>query len=238
MVHNYHLLILCVAVIWYTGHGERETGNWCFQDGVISFEDIFILYMKHFQGKLLNLTCDCSYSSRWAEQCAKKLDEIGIASCGHHTREQGILIRVFCSCEKDQQATMLTYCNEGVVVENELPWYYNSKKLTSAQTTLSADFTDIRCQKRPEENCEIPPHLTWMDCIIKIRYIYLVQGHVNNRGRLEAAWLYVLVDKEKQEGLMEDDFTFNDAKCYGRILCSGYGKVPPEEVQENIQYYY
>ena len=65
-----------------------------------------------------------------------------------------------------------------------------------------------------------------------------MQGHVNNRGRLEAAWLYVLVDKEKQEGLMEDDFTFNDAKCYGRILCSGYGKVPPEEVQENIQYYY
>ena len=77
------ILYTCIALIWYTGHGEKATGNWCFKVGVISFEDLFALYMDHFRGKVLTLVCDCSYSGSWVEQCAMKLDEIGIPSCGH-----------------------------------------------------------------------------------------------------------------------------------------------------------
>uniref|UniRef100_A0A1X7VFE7 Uncharacterized protein n=1 Tax=Amphimedon queenslandica TaxID=400682 RepID=A0A1X7VFE7_AMPQE len=55
----------------YTGHGEKDTGNWCFKDGVISFNDIFELYINHFKGKPLSITSDCSYSGNWINECGK-----------------------------------------------------------------------------------------------------------------------------------------------------------------------
>ena len=215
-----------IALIWYTGHGEKATGNWCFKDGVISFEDLFALYMDHFRGKVLTLVCDCSYSGRWVEQCAKKLDEIGIPSCGHHTRDQGILIKVYCSCKSDQKSEMLVFCNEGVFTESGILWYRSDKQLTAGQQAFGANFCIIRCRKKPEETCEVLPHHTWMERLFLGPYVYLVRG----KDKDKPAWYYVLVDKEK-----EDDFKAKvatgtiDVADYGKIICSGWGENPPAE---------
>ena len=219
-----------VAIIWYTGHGERGTGNWCFKDGVISFEEVFALYMNHFKGKVLTLVCDCSYSGSWVEQWARKLDEIGVPPCGHHTREQGIFIKVFCSCEGDQQATWLTYSEEGVYVDEKiLKSVQIGKKLTSGQTAYGKCFTCIRCRKTSDEECEVPPHHTWVDRIINADYVYLVRGHDKDRP----AWHYVLVDKEKVEEFKDQVTTGRiDLAEYGKILRSGWGNNPSEELKE------
>ena len=218
-----------IAQIWYTGHGERGTGNWCFQDGVISFEDIFALYMDYLRGKLLTLICDCSYSGSWVEQCAKKLDEIGIPSCGHHTREQGILINVYCSCRHDQQATMLSFCEKGVFIEDGTLWYDLGKKLSESQHPSGINFTNIRCRR--DEECEIPAHHTWMDRIFNGTYLYLVRG----KDKDKPAWHYVLVDKEKENQFRAQVATGKiDVAEYGKVLYSGWGKDPPEEKEKQI----
>ena len=189
--------------------------------------------MDHLKGKVLTLVCDCSYSSSWGKQCARKLDEIGIPSCGHHTREQGILIKVFCSCKGDQQATWLTYSEEGVYLNDELRLNFQSgKKLTSGQTAYIENFTDIRCRKKSDEECEVLPHHTWVDRIINtLNYVYTVRG--KDRGR--QAWHYVLVDKEKVEEFKAQVATgYIDVAEYGKVLHSGWGENPSKEIEEQI----
>ena len=196
---------------------------------MISFEDIFALYMDHFRGKVLALVCDCSYSGSWVEQCAKKLDGIGIPACGHYTREQGILMKVYCSCKDDQQATMLAYCEEGVLVEEGILWYYYGKKLSENQQTMGFDFTNIQCRR--EEECEVPAHHTWMDRAINSPYVFLVRGKDGDKP----AWHYVLVDKEKVEQFKAKIKTGNiDVANYGKVLYSGWGKDPPKEKIKQI----
>ena len=55
IINTYNYANNFSATLWYTGHGERGTGNWCFKDGVITFEDIFGLYMDHMRGKRLTI---------------------------------------------------------------------------------------------------------------------------------------------------------------------------------------
>ena len=218
-----------IVVLLYTGHGERGTGNWCFNDGVISFEDIFALYMDHFRGKVLTLVCDCSYSGNWAEHYAKKLDEIGIPSCGHHIREQGILIKVVSSCKDDQQATMLAYCEEAMYVKEGTLWYRIKKKLSESQHTAGDDYTAIQCRKDGE--CEIPAHHTWMDRFFNGNYLYLVRGKDGGKP----AWHYVVVDKKKENHFKTQVATGHiDVAEYGKILCSGWGEDPPKEKKKQM----
>ena len=199
---------------------------------MITFEDIFGLYFDHFRGKVLTLVCDCSYSGNWVAQCAKKLDEIGIPSCGHYTREQGILINVYCSCRDDEQASMLAFCEEAAFVnEKKELWYRLGEKLSSGQQTKGASFVVVRCRKKPEEACEIPPHHTWMDRLFNGPFLYLVRG--KDKGR--PAWHYVLVDKEKEEEFKAQVKTGTvDVANFGKILHSGWGEDPPKEKKKQI----
>lgn len=57
---------------------------------------------------------DCSHSGQWAIDCAKILDNFGIPPCEHGAREQGVLIKVFASCEADQEAVEPCYSVEGM----------------------------------------------------------------------------------------------------------------------------
>ncbi len=57
-------------MLYYTGHGEVGTGNWCFADGILSLEEVLELlpsgnYYPH-------IFCDTCYSGRWANACANK----------------------------------------------------------------------------------------------------------------------------------------------------------------------
>jgi len=68
--------------IYYTGHGNRD-GNWCFHDGIITFDNINDLVVKH-QGPSwwTKIYCDCCYSGQWAKLAAGKHALTVLAACG------------------------------------------------------------------------------------------------------------------------------------------------------------
>ena len=232
-IYDHLLLFIYTVVLWYTGNGERNTGNWCFKDGVITFENIFGLYMDCLRRKRLTVVSDCSYSGNWINHCIAKLDELDIPSCGHHTREQGILLRIFCSCQANEEATVMAYINEAVILNNEGRLIFRTpKKLSSEQATSWGDFRDIRCGKVADEQCEISS--SWEDRLTG-KPVYLVRG----KDRGWEAWHYVLVDKDKV-----DDFKAKiasgtiDVAEYGKVLRSGWGKDPPKDVERMIDLQY
>ena len=57
-------------MLYYTGHGEKGTGNWCFEDGKISIETILdILPKGTYYPMIFSDTC---YSGHWANFCLEK----------------------------------------------------------------------------------------------------------------------------------------------------------------------
>ena len=236
------------AWIYYTGYGEKGTGNWCFKDGTITFQDIFTLYNKYLKGKLLYITTDCSYSGQWVVECAKCLDEMRIGACGHQTREQGILIKVFASCQPHQKATSGSYVTQEGIYYNET-WnsigVYSNKKLSDTQTSYGCDCTKTKCLQLegPTSPCRLPDipakcSWKWQDVVATdwenrpVSLIYTVRGQ--DRGR--NAWHTVLAERA-----LLDDFNLKiksgniDVADYGYVIKSGWGEDPPKAILEAIE---
>ena len=57
-------------ILYYTGHGEIGTGNWCFADGTISIQEI--LDMRPEGTHYPMIFSDACYSGHWANFCLKK----------------------------------------------------------------------------------------------------------------------------------------------------------------------
>ena len=57
-------------MLYYTGHGENGTGNWCFADGKISIREI--LAMRPEGSYYPMIFSDTCYSGHWANFCWKK----------------------------------------------------------------------------------------------------------------------------------------------------------------------
>ena len=57
-------------MLYYTGHGEICTGNWCFDDGTISIQEIFNMVPEgYYYPMIFSDTC---YSGHWANFCISK----------------------------------------------------------------------------------------------------------------------------------------------------------------------
>ena len=226
--------LLNLALIHYTGHGEKNTGNWCFKDGVITFQDIFGLYMDCFRGKRLTIHSDCSYSGNWIKDCVKTLDDLAIPSCGHYTRKERILLRVFCSCRADEEATVLCYITEANRFDenNKLVVTDYNKTLSSGQTTKLGDLTQIRCSKTTTETCEVDSTCTWEDRIFRKGHrVYLICGKENDKQ----AWYYILVNEDKLEHFKTQLCTgIMKLVKYGTILYSGWGQDPPQDIVHKV----
>ena len=151
------------------------------------------------------------------------MDEIGIPSCGHHMREQKILLKVFGSCLPNEEASMLVYF-ESIFIEDGRLKLPAKDMLESGQSQHDVDLRAIRCRKKDSEACEIDSTCTWKDRIINP--VYLVRGKDNGKE----AWHFVLVDKEKITDFKEKIKSGNiDVAKYGKVLYSGWGKDPPQE---------
>ena len=159
---------------------------------------------------------------------------MNVPSCGHHTREQGLLFKIFTSCQPNEEATALCYINEAVEYSeaDKAVIFWNSRTLMSGQKTMHTDFKDIRCGKPADESCEADSDCTWNDHLnTKSCLVYTVRG--KDKGR--PAWHYVVVDEEKL-----DDFKAKiasgtiDVADYGRVLKSGWGKDPPEDIDRKM----
>ena len=137
-------------LIWYTGHGEEDTGNWVFEDGCLKFKDIYNLYLGYFKGRYLYIVTDCCYSGAWVVECARLLDRDGI-KCGHAARYQQIFIKVFAVCLPNEEAwdKFYTECtgvrlhptgdHTSIVFAEHRRLMYSSEECS--QTTLGVDFT-------------------------------------------------------------------------------------------------
>ena len=194
--------------------------------------------MEHFQGKSLQIISDCSYSGNWIKRCAMKLDECGILSCGHHTREQRVLLKIFTSCQPNEEATLLTFCRRGIRYSKEdkgvLLKYDEEIKLEQAQkgqNPMYIDFRHIHCYELPEKQCELDSTCTWEDRLgSKRERVFLVLN--------EDHWCYVLVDKEKIDEFKVENATksikVDEAAEYGKVLYSGSGKNPPYDIKKML----
>ena len=160
-------------------------------------------------------------------------------SCGHHTREQGILLKIFTSCQPNEEATLLTYCRRGIRYSEEdkgvILKYDEEIKLEQAQkgqNPMYIDFRHIHCYELPKDQCELDSTCTWEDRLGKKREQILP---VLN----EDHWCYVLVDKEKIDEFKAKNATGNievgEAAKYGEVLHSGSGRNPPKDVEKKLK---
>ena len=222
-------------MIWFTGHSQSGTGDWFFRDGTISFEEISDLYQAHFKHRVLHIISDCSFSGCWVLRAATALDNMGIPPCGHHARECGVLIKVMVSTEPDQKAEELHFVRRGIEIAQNgrlaiLQWFY---KGGSVRSFLNS--TQILCPSELSNCCSLPDFcagLRWMGHVrSRPSLVYLVRG----TDRAKPAWHYVLVDEGKENAFKEQvaSGTINVA-VYGKVMKSGWGKDPPDDVKKAI----
>ena len=182
-------VIISTALIQYLGHSEKGTGNWCFKDGTISFQEIFSLYRKFSAGKLLSLISDCCYSGHWVRECAKTLDSLRILPCGHKARENGALVKVFASCQPAEEAGEPCYSIEAVKIKDDGSILQYAKQVTQQKTTWF-DSTKIVCCKGPDSPCpKTFQHLKWEDAVDQSMNIQRVTRKEGGRDM----WYYIML---------------------------------------------
>jgi hypothetical protein len=161
------LSIFTLVALYYIGAGRRGTGDWCFEDGFITFRDIAQLYLRashNFKGRVLTINSDCSYSGCWVRDCMEFLDEQGVQPCGHKAREKGMVIKVFASCKSKEIPTEYRYPVDGMHNTKSTGdmSFWTAKQLLETQSTNDIDSSELNCQSGTiNEPCTLPPGLTW-----------------------------------------------------------------------------
>ena len=150
----------------YIGPGKKDTGDWCFADGFITFKDITDAYMECFQSKTLTIQSDCSYSGRWVRELAHFLDNVGVQPCGHSARKENILLEVFTSCKSNQIPRTLLYSIRGRGNDKDtgqLCHKHCGYEVAQGQNTSYIINTKITCKKGASyaDPCLIASDFTW-----------------------------------------------------------------------------
>ena len=166
--------VVFTVLIWYTGHGEKDTGNWVFKDGCLTFEDIYDLYKRCFKGQYLYIVTDCCYSGSWVVECARLLDRDSI-KCGNNAKRQKVYIKVFAACLPNEQAYDKFYTQyKGVKLHSYSDYSktirfakyrtLHDKDYKYSQTTLGVDFTnDDMCILDGDGKCARCTFTTWTE---------------------------------------------------------------------------
>ena len=56
-------------MLYYSGHGEIGTGNWCFHDGTLSIQEIEDMLLPYYDWLHPTIISDACYSGHWANFC-------------------------------------------------------------------------------------------------------------------------------------------------------------------------
>ena len=166
------------------------------------------------------------------EYCKDFLDKVGVQPCGHSAKKKGIKIKVRCSCQPDQIGSSLFFSVRGRGNDKNTGMVFvsNNKDIAPEQTTCTIDFTEITCNKLPDETCALSPRFTFQDQR-NVDRIFLTTGKV---GRGRPAWHYLLLvdDPETIRTFKEKPQGGNiEVSDYGVVLKSGWGQEPPQEVK-------
>ena len=223
-----HTIILPSLVeLIYLGHGEKDTGNWCFKNGTISFQDIFDCYRRKCPEKVLSIESDCSHSGQWVNDCAKLLDNFGIVPCGHRAREHNVLIIVSASCRPDQTAMEPCFSMEGF--DDGASVRYLNKRVNDTVTFYGGDFTRLTCCRDPDKPCNSEKALknyTWE----LATHGGLLSRLIIVRGR-GPTWCFLLLS-DPSEAYKERLRASNNIDV--DIIEAGQGEEPPQHVRDRI----
>ena len=233
------LYFIHIAVVWFTGLSQSGTGDWFFRDGTISFEEIFDLYQTHFKHRILYIISDCSFSGCWVLRAAAALDSMGIPPCGHHTRECGVALKIWASSQPESVAQELYMIRNIVKIDKDgyvstSTWFH---KKDSVCSVLNSSFT--YCPSKLSNCCSLPDFcgsFGWMGHVkVKPSLIYVVRG--KDKGR--PAWHYVLVDEGRENAFKEKVASGTvDVAVYGKVIKSGWGRDPPDDVKNAIDSFF
>ena len=223
-----------VVVLYYIGDGRKDTGDWCFNDGYITFADIANLYLQAppFNGRVLTVVSDCSYSGCWVTECEKFLDGHGVYACGHKARDKGMLIKVYASCLPTQIPTQYQLIVHGGGNDKTTGDKYteSSKYLLDTQHTFSVNSSRIWCSGTTiDDPCTLKPGYTWQK-LRMFKRIHLIRSNDSSRP----SWQYIeLIDDEEivhavKSGRLQASYR----TC--KVIASGEGKEPPRTVKESI----
>ena len=165
---------------------------------------------------------------------------MGIPPCGHTAREQGVMIKIYASCQPYQRAGDPCYSVEAVEFrEEDQCMYFLNKQLTESQTSIWCDFTRLVCCKGPDDACPAESafkNWKWADAVSGEigKKVYLVRGIA--RGR--PAWHIVLLssgdEEHKSQFLAQVATGTADVADWGYVVASGWGKDPPQSVKDKI----
>ena len=168
--------------------------------------------------------------------CAKTLDRLGIPLCGHRAREQGILLRLFASCQPDQKAAEPCYSVEAVTVEDDGTQFIDAKQLTQ-QRSAWFDGTRLVCCRAPDSPCprNTFQHLKWEDGVdrkLNTRWIKRKEGGAYK-------WYYIVLHRAGDEyaGAFDAQFKRDPAlqlSDWGYVLESGQGTDIPQKIQDKV----
>ena len=231
-------LCTCAVEIHYIGPGRRNTGDWCFKNGFITFNDITSLYKKHFYGKLLCIGSNCSYSGKWIKACTEFLDEHGVQPCGHSGRATNLLLTIGASCLPHQIPHSLLFSARGIENDKNTGNFYVNTYMEIAEgqhVPQRISTTHIVCRDCAtfEDPCSLPDDYTWHKWSIDLR-VWLLKGEYQG----QPAWKYVFLvdDDETMEAFFHSIWNEIpiDVKDYGQVLRAGIGQDPPIEVQQFI----
>ena len=151
-------------ILYYIGPGKKETGDWCFSDGFISFREIMDVYIQHFKGHVLTIISDCSYSGSWVREAMVFLDEKGVGPCGHMAKEKRILLKVYASCQAKETPAEMVFSTHSIESAGEITLYDGDlfcDKIYSAQHPSGLDFTELRCSNSINLPCTMLSGAIW-----------------------------------------------------------------------------
>ena len=224
------------------------TGNWCFKDGIISMEDIIQLYQQHFNGRLLTIVSDCCYAGQWVYRLADMLENLKIGACGHQATKAGLALKIISACQHNETAFDTMYAKECVYVEptnNLMVFTFQAieiKQCGRFQTPAAIDTTHITCfSDQDEKQCrldQIPQRAQWswrdlMKGDDRNKRLQLRLFKVWGRKEHQPYWYFVIIFDDKFEDFCQVAKSNRDYDpgLYGHIVFSGYGKVPPPEIE-------
>ena len=244
VVHSF--VLYYTVLIWYTGHGQRNTGNWCFVDAKITFEEIFHLYEMHFCGHILTIVSDCCYSGHWVGQLAEIMEAKGIGACGHKAIEEGYMIKVFASCSPQEGAYDTYYAKKSVFVESSSSlMLFDVKTIKNgniSQTPVAINSTKLTCfQQQHDEPCkfdQIPSRASWKWIDLtdseRLRLVARRLFRIWCSENGERCWRFLIVYSDLFEefcALFETEWPNNvNYDRFGYTVFRGIGEDPPEEI--------
>ena len=154
--------------------------------------------------------------------------------CGHSVKEKGILLKVFASCKSNQIPYRLAYSTRGIGNDKNSGACFiksSGKEIEKDQNTTHLDATIIRCENKDiDAKCTLRPDYSWKT-MSECKQVFLVRGKERDRP----CWHYVLLvdDQETIDKFQENENSGNvDASNYGKVLESGWGEEPSNEVKD------